>query len=185
MKDQKISIFLQDATFGQTMELLLLTNKLFAKSVTENTVIIIPKTPAKMKQYQDLVIHTFYLSHIEAKKAVNLLRAMLQLKQVHVNEELNALIVRDEPERIRLAQKVIEANDIPGAEVMMEVEIIEVSRDKLSELGLNLSTSSIAAGIYSGDPAAADKIYHIYDLWGPEEPQYRCNLLFSPINQAV
>ena len=186
VKDQKISIFLQDATFGQTMELLLLTNRLFAKAVTENTVIIIPKTPAKMKQYQDLVIHTFYLSHIEAKKAVNLLRAMLQLKQVHVNEELNALIVRDEPERIRLAQKVIEANDIPGAEVMMEVEIIEVSRDKLSELGLNLSTSSMAAGIYSGDPAAADKNFTTSMTYGDlKNLSTGANLLFSPIPQAV
>ena len=186
VKDQKISIFLQDATFAQTMELLLLTNRLFAKAVTENTVIIIPKSPAKAKQYQDLVIHTFYLSHIEAKKAVNLLRAMLQLKQVHVNEELNALIVRDEPERIRLAQKVIEANDIPEAEVMMEVEIIEVSRDKLSELGLNLSTSSMAAGIYSGDPSAADKNFTSSMTYGDlKSLSTGANLLFSPIPQAV
>src|SRR4030065_203581 len=186
VKEQKIAIFLQDATFAQTMELLLLTNRLFAKSVTENTVIIIPKSPAKAKQYQDLVIHTFYLSHIEAKKAVNLLRAMLQLKQVHVNEELNALIVRDEPERIRLAQKVIEANDIPEAEVMMEVEIIEVSRDKLSELGLNLSTSSMAAGIYSGDPSAADKNFTSSMTYGDlKSLSTGANLLFSPIPQAV
>lgn len=187
LKDQKISIFLQDATFEQAMELLLLTNKLFAKAVTENTVIIIPKTPAKAKQYQDLVIHTFYLSHIEAKKAVNLLRALLQLKQIHVNEELNALIVRDEPERIRLAQKVIEANDIPDAEVMMEVEIIEVGRDKLSELGLNLSTSAMAAGIYSGDTAATgSKTFNSSLTYGDLKGlSTDANLLFSPIPQAV
>src|SRR3989304_2605411 len=94
LKEQKISIFLQDATFEQAMELLLLTNKLFAKVVTENTVIIIPKTPEKIKQYQDLVIHTIFLSHLEAKKAVNLLKALLQLKQVQVNEQLNTLIIR-------------------------------------------------------------------------------------------
>ncbi|MBI4745728.1 MAG: type II secretion system protein [Deltaproteobacteria bacterium] len=186
VKDQKISIFLQDATFAQTMELLLLTNRLFAKAVTENTVIIIPKNPAKAKQYQDLVIHTFYLSHIEAKKAVNLLRTMLQLKLIHVNEELNALIIRDEPERIKLAQKILEANDIPEAEVMMEVEIIEVSRDKLSELGLNLSTSSMAAGIYSGDPAASDKTFNTSMTYGDmKNLSAGANLLFSPIPQAV
>lgn len=158
LKDQKISIFLQDATFEQAMELLLLTNKLFAKGVTENTVIIIPKTPAKIKQYQDLVIQTIYLSHIEAKKAVNLLRALLQLKQVHINEELNAIIIRDEPEKIRLAQKIIEANDIPDAEVMLEVEIIEVLKGKSSELGLNLSQSSLSAGITADQATPASSM---------------------------
>lgn len=188
LKDQKISIFLQDATFEQAMELLLLTNKLFAKAVTENTVIVIPKTPAKVKQYQDLVIQTFYLSHIEAKKAVNLLRALLQLKQIHVNDDLNALIVRDEPERIKLAQKILEANDIPEAEVMMEVEIIEVSRDKLSDLGLSLSTSSMAAGIYSSDAVKsnADSAFATSMTYGSLKNLYSdTNLLFSPIPQAV
>lgn len=181
LRDQKISIFLQDATFEQAMELLLLTNKLFAKAVTENTVIIVPKTPAKVKQYQDLVIHTFYLSHIEAKKAVTLLRSLLQLKQVHVNEELNALIVRDEPDRIKLAQKIIEANDIPDAEVMLEVEIIEVSRDKLSNLGLNLSTASMGASISTdGTSPAANMTYG--QLKGLSTNQ---NLLFSAIPQVV
>lgn len=181
LRDQKISIFLQDATFEQAMELLLLTNKLFAKAVTENTVIIVPKTPAKVKQYQDLVIHTFYLSHIEAKKAVNLLRSLLQLKQVHVNEELNALIVRDEPDRIKLAQKIIEANDIPDAEVMLEVEIIEVSRDKLSNLGLNLSTSSMSAGISTDATAFATSLsYNQLKNLNADK-----NLLFSPLPQVV
>ncbi|MDO8445040.1 MAG: cohesin domain-containing protein [Deltaproteobacteria bacterium] len=187
LKDQKISIFLQDATFEQAMDLLLLTNKLFAKVVTENTVIIIPKTPAKIKQYQDLVIQTVFLSHIEAKKAVNLLRALLQLKQVHVNEELNAIIIRDEPERIKLAKKVIEANDIPDAEVMMEVEIIEVSRDKLSELGLNLSTSSLSAGIYSPDAVAnPDSGFTTSMTYGQlKDLSSNSNLLFSPLPQVV
>ena len=181
LRDQKISIFLQDATFEQAMELLLLTNKLFAKAVTENTVIIVPKTPAKVKQYQDLVIHTFYLSHIEAKKAVNLLRSLLQLKQVHVNEELNALIVRDEPDRIKLAQKIIEANDIPDAEVMLEVEIIEISRDKLSNLGLNLSTASINAGISTDGTSSATSLTYgqLKDLSANQ------NLLFSSLPQVV
>lgn len=182
LRDQKISIFLQDATFEQAMELLLLTNKLFAKAVTENTVIIVPKTPAKVKQYQDLVIHTFYLSHIEAKKAVNLLRSLLQLKQVHVNEELNALIVRDEPDRIKLAQKIIEANDIPDAEVMLEVEIIEVSRDKLSDLGLNLSTSSMGAGISTDDATSFATSLSYNQLKGLSAGK---NLLFSPLPQVV
>lgn len=181
IKDQKISIFLQDATFEQAMELLLLTNKLFAKAVTESTVIIVPKTPAKVKQYQDLVIHTFYLSHIDAKKAVNLLRALLQLKQVHVNEELNVIIVRDEPERIKLAQKIIEANDIPDAEVMMEVEIIEVSKNKSSDLGLSLSPSTIGAGITTDGTKIAESMTlgQLKGLSGDN------NLLFSPIPQVL
>jgi general secretion pathway protein D len=181
LKDARISIFLQDATFEQAMELLLLTNKLFAKAVTENTVIIIPKTPAKIKQYQDLVIHTFYLSHIEAKKAVTLLRALLQLKQIHVNEELNALIVRDEPERIKLAQKVIEANDIPDAEVMLEVEILEVSKGRLSELGLNFDPTKIGIGPTTNQAEFAKSMtYGQLKDFSPNQ-----NLLFSPLPQLI
>lgn len=176
IKRQKASIYIEDATFDQALELLLMTNKLFQKVVNENTIIIIPDTKAKRQQYQDLMIHTFYLSNLEAKKAVNLLRTLLQIKSIYVNEALNTIVVRDTPEVIELARKLLAANDLTDAEMMLEVEILEVQRSALEDLGLNLSPSSLSAGLYDltegdalsynqlKDATISDMVFSIPDL---------------------
>jgi len=147
VKKKKASIYIEDATFEQALDLLLMTNKLFQKVVNENTVIIIPDSKAKRQQYQDLMIHTFSLSNLEAKKAVNLLRTLLQIKSIYVNEALNTIVVRDTPDVIELAQKLLDANDLTDAEVMLEVEILEVQKSATENLGLSLSKDSASAGL--------------------------------------
>ncbi len=86
-------------------------NKLDKKILNSKTIILYPKTRDKKKQFDDQVIQTFYLSNLNAKKAVNMLRTMLQVRKIYVQEELNAIVLRDDPDVIRLAQKLIEAND--------------------------------------------------------------------------
>ena len=87
--------------------LILVSNRLFAKRVAENTVIVVPDNPGKRQQYDSLMVQTFYLSDADAKVAVNLLRTILNTRQVFVNEKLNALVVRDTPEKIELARKLL------------------------------------------------------------------------------
>lgn len=147
VKKQKASLYIEEATFGQALDLVLMTNKLFQKVVNENTIIIIPDTKSKRQQYQDLMIHTFALSNLEAKKAVNLLRTLLKIKSIYVNEELNTIVVRDTPEVISLAEKLLRANDLTDAEVMLEVEILEVGKTNLEELGLDLRPDEITASL--------------------------------------
>ena len=154
VKKSKASIYLENATFGQAMELLLTTNKLFKKVVNENTIIIIPDTKAKRKQYQDLLIQTFYLSNLKAKKSVNLLRTLLQIKSIYVNEKLNTLVIRDTPEVIELAEKILKANDLADSEVMLDVEILEVARNNTTNLGLDLNPDAIEAELI--DPSRTD-----------------------------
>lgn len=151
VKKKKASIYIEKATFEQAMDLLLMTNRLFQKVVNENTIIIIPDTKAKRQQYQDLLIHTFYLSNLKAKKAVNLLRTLLHIKSIYINEELNTIVVRDTPEVIELADKILKANDLADAEVMLDVEILEVARSSSENLGLDLSPDEIKAGVSSLD----------------------------------
>ncbi|MBE9537160.1 MAG: type II secretion system protein [Proteobacteria bacterium] len=146
VKKKKTSLYLENATFQQALELLLMTNKLFHKVVNENTIIIIPETKAKRQQYQDLLIHTFYLSNIEAKKAVNLLRTLLKVKSIYVNEALNTIVVRDTPEVVALAEKILMANDMADAEVMLDVEILEVSRGNSENLGLDIGVDAKITG---------------------------------------
>ncbi len=118
--------------------------KLNKKVLNESTIIIYPKTPDKEKQYEDLVVQTFYLDKLDAKKAVNLIRTMLQVKKIYVNEDLNAIVIRDTPEVVEVARKILEANDVPDAEVILDVEVIEVSKSNTEAFGLALSRYGVS-----------------------------------------
>lgn len=148
VKNDPITVFIKDAAFHQALSLILTTNKLFMKKISEDTILIVPKTKQKIDQYQDLLIRTFYLSNLKAKDMVNLLKTMLDTKKIYINEELNAIVVREAPEKIKLAEKIIEANDRRIAEVMLDVEILEVDRQKLLKYGYSLSkTFSIISSL--------------------------------------
>lgn len=144
LKDQNVSIYLENATFQQALEIICGINKLGKKVLNENTIIIFTKNPEKTKQYEELFVQTFYLNKLEAKKAVNLIRTMLQVKKIYVNEEMNALVIRDTPDVIEVAQKILEANDLPDAEVVLEVEVIEISKNNAESFGLALSRYAVS-----------------------------------------
>jgi general secretion pathway protein D len=144
IKDQNVTIHLENASFPQALDILTGMHKLGRKVLNESTIILYAKTPEKAKQYEDLVVKTFYLNRLDAKKAVNLVRTMLQVKKIYVNEENNALVIRDTPETIEVASKILEANDVPDAEVLLEVEIIELAKKNTESFGLALSRYSIA-----------------------------------------
>lgn len=137
VRDENITIFVKNTSFRDALNLVLTTNNLFMKRVAVDTLLILPKTKQKIDQYQDLLIRTFYLSNTRAKDMVNLLRTMLDTRRVFVNEELNTIVMRDSPGKIRLAEKIIEANDRQVAEVMFEVEVIEIARTNTLKYGWN------------------------------------------------
>ncbi|WP_369412211.1 secretin N-terminal domain-containing protein [Geotalea toluenoxydans] len=144
VKDQNFSIYLENATFQQALDIICGVNKLGKKVLNENTIIIYTKSPEKTKQYEELIVQTFYLNKLDAKKAVNLIRTMLQVKKIYVNEEMNALVIRDTPEVIEVAQKILDANDVPDAEVVLEVEVIEISKGNVENFGLALSQYAVS-----------------------------------------
>jgi len=141
------TLYLEKASFAQALELLLSMNKLDKKILNPKTIILFPKNKEKQKQFEDQIIQTFYLSNIDAKKAVNLLRTILQLRKVYVHEELNAVVIRDTPSVIKLAEKVLEANDRSSSEVVFDLELIEVSHGNDLRLGPKLSAYQVQAGI--------------------------------------
>ena len=144
VKDQNITIFLENASFQQAMDIITNLSKLGKKVLNESTIILYPRTPDKTKQYDELVVKTMYLTTLEAKKAVNLLRTMLQLKKIYVNEDLNALVIRDTPEMVDVAQKIIDANDIPEAEVLLDIEVLQLSKKDEVNFGLALSRYAVS-----------------------------------------
>lgn len=155
VKDQNITIFLENATFQQAMEVITSLTKLGRKVLNESTILIYPKTPEKVKQYEEMVVRTFFLNSMDAKKAVNLLRTMLQVKKIYVNEELNAVVIRDVPETVDVARKILEANDLVESEVVLDVEVIEVTRSNAEQFGLALSKYAVSMNTLNNNASPA------------------------------
>jgi general secretion pathway protein D len=158
VKDTNFSIYLENGTFYQALDVITELNKLDKKILNESNVIIYPKNPEKKKQYEELYLQTFYLNKIDAKKAINLLRTMMQIKKIYVNEEMNAIVIRDTPDVIALAGKILEANDIPDAEVILEVEVIELSKKNAENLGFLLSRYAISAQGFNNNTPFVDTL---------------------------
>jgi general secretion pathway protein D len=152
VKAQPVTVFVKDVSFQYALNLLLSTNKLFMKKISADTIIIVPKTKPKIDQYQDLMMKTFYLNNAKAKDAVNLLRSMLDTKKVYVNEAVNSLTIRDTPEKIKLIEKVIAANDLKEAEVILDVEILEIARTNALSYGWNFQPGLTIGASLSGTP---------------------------------
>ncbi|MBK7235654.1 MAG: secretin and TonB N-terminal domain-containing protein [Sterolibacteriaceae bacterium] len=139
--DLKVTVFVKDTNVEDTLDLILFQNQLEKKVLGENTVLIYPNTPAKTKDYQDLKIRRFQLANAEVKQAQTALKTLLKTRDVFVDEKTNSLIMRDTPAAVRLAEKVIASLDTAEPEVMLEVEVLEITRSRALDLGLAWPTS--------------------------------------------
>lgn len=146
MKETKVTLFMTDVSFDRFIDVLLKTNDLAARQINEKTLLVYPETPSKVKEYTDLQIKTFYLSNISSKKMVHLLTKILKIKDISENEKLNSIVIRGTDDVIELASKIIVANDCEPAEVILNVEILEVNRNKEQQLGIEFS-DSVTMGI--------------------------------------
>jgi len=157
VRAQRVTSYVKDLPLRQAFALMLSTNRLFAKQVSDNSLIVIPDTPAKHQQYDDLQVRTFYLSNADAKVAVNLFRTILNSRQIFVYEKLNAVVIRDTPDKIALAERLMHLNDRGGGEVEIDLEILEVDRTKLRDLGIFFTDQYQAAffTVPAGAPAVA------------------------------
>ncbi len=148
--DQKVTLYLKNSTIESAVYYTLLTNQLEQQVLNENTILIYPNTANKLKDYQELIVRSFFLTNADAKMVASTLKTILKSRDVVVDDKLNMLIVRDNPEAIRLASKLVALHDVAEAEVMLEVEILEVKRNRLFELGIawpdSLSLSPLATG---------------------------------------
>ena len=136
--DQRTSIFLKDSTIEAAIYYMLLTNRLEQQAMDANTLLIFPDSADKQKDYQQMIVKTFMLENAKASVIADTLKNLIKIHNVVVDDKLNMLIVRDNPEAIRLAGKLIATQDVPEPEVMLEVEVLEVARSRLMELGVSL-----------------------------------------------
>lgn len=134
--DTRATVVLRQTRVEDALTLIASTNQLAYKVIDPTTVLIYPKTPDKVKEYQDLMIRAFYLSSAEAKQTASLLKTMLKVKDPFIDEKLNMIMIRESPETIRLAERIVALHDMAEPEVMIELEVLEVKRSSLTELGI-------------------------------------------------
>jgi general secretion pathway protein D len=134
--DARTTISVKNAAVGKVIDLLLVTNQLAKKIVDSHTILVYPDTPQKQRSYQELVVKSFYLANADVKRAQNLLKTILKTRDVYVDDQLGLLVMRDTPEAVRLAEKLIASQDLAAPEVVLEVEVLEVSRNKLQQIGI-------------------------------------------------
>ncbi len=134
--DQKTSIMLKNSTIEAALYYILMTNQLDHQVMDTNTLLIYPNNAGKQKEYQQLVVKKFPLLNANAKAIAETLKTLMKPRDLVIDEKLNMLIMRDSPDAIRLAGKLIALQDVAQPEVMLELEVLEVSRTRLQELGI-------------------------------------------------
>lgn len=140
-QETKISIFVRQNTIEDILKLILTTNQLAYKVLNSNSLLIYPNTPAKQKDYQELVVKSFQVAHTDVKQMVAMIRGIVKAKDIYVNEQLNLFIMRDTLEAIRLTERLVSLNDYAEPEVMLEVMILDIARTNKFLLGPNFPQS--------------------------------------------
>src|SRR5882762_4324529 len=105
-------------------------------------VLIYTNIAAKQKDYEQQIVRTFYLTNAVPKDAESMLKTVLAAKTMFVDERTNVLVIRDTPDVVRMAEKLVASLDVAEPEVMLEVEVLELSRNRLQDLGIQYPTSA-------------------------------------------
>ena len=152
-RDQPVSIDLRGASLEQALSSLSTTTRNFWRSTGPRGVIVIPDTAAKRREYEEEIVRTFYLSNADLKETVDILRIVVDARRLAPMTANNAITIKDTPERITAAGKIITAIDKARPEVIIDVELLEVNRTHLHEYGLQVASPSSAPTGLSGQAA--------------------------------
>jgi general secretion pathway protein D len=155
--DSKTTIFVQEVPIEEAIDLVLDQNTLSRQILSSNMVLIYPNTAAKQKDYEEQIVHTFYLTNAAPKDVEGMLKSMLGAKTLFVDERTGVVVMRDTPDAVRMAQKLVASIDVPEPEVLIEVEVLEIARSKLLNLGITPpgSITATATSVAGGGSAAS------------------------------
>jgi general secretion pathway protein D len=141
-RDQPVSIDLRGQTLQEALNALSQTTRNFWRVTAPRTITVIPDTAAKRREYEEEIIRTFYLSNADLKETVDMLRIVVDARRISTITGTNAITIKDTPERITAATKIISSIDKARAEVIIDVELLEVNRTHLHEYGLQIASPS-------------------------------------------
>ena len=145
-RDQPITIDLRKRSLPDALTAVTMATRSFWKVTAPQTVVIVPDTPAKRREYEEEIVRTFFLSNADLKETQDILRLVIDTRRLSVVTAPNAISIKDTPERIVAAAKLISAIDKARPEVIIDVELLEVDRTRLTEYGLQIASPG-SAGI--------------------------------------
>jgi len=134
--DGKTTIFVQDVPVDEAIDLVLDQNGLARQILASNMVLIYPNNPTKAKEYEQQIVRTFYINNAEPKDVESMLKAVLGAKNMFIDDRSASVTLRDTPDAVRMAEKLVASLDVSEPEVMLEVEVLEISSSKLQDLGI-------------------------------------------------
>lgn len=149
--NKPMTIDIGNVTLEKALDILMLQTKNFYKVIDENTLLIAPDNRQKRQELEDQVIRTFYLSNAETKQVVAVLRTLLNARQVAENDGLNAVSIKDTPDKVAIAERIVASNDKSKGEIIVDVELLEINRTVAQNLGLDLSTKTMSLQFRTGD----------------------------------
>jgi general secretion pathway protein D len=151
LKDDKFTIDLRNLTFQKALETTMRQAGHFYKVIDEKTILVAQDTQQNRKEYEDQVVRTFFLSNGDVKDVSAMVRGLLDLRRMATVTQLNAIVIRDTADKVAVAERLIEVNDKAKAEVVLDVELLQLSTKKLLDLGAKISSyAPITTGTATG-----------------------------------
>ena len=161
----RATISVRETSIEEAIGMLLSANQLEQSVTGERSIAIYPNTPQKMKDYQQLVVRTFFLANSDVKTVAFTLKTLLKARDIVTDERIGIIMMRDTPEMIRMAERIISVQDLADPEVMLEVEVLEVKRTRGQELGIQWPDSASLTLLGSGGLNGL-KVYDLHRING-------------------
>lgn len=187
-QDKPFTVKLEDVTLEQALQQILSANKLFYKVLNPRTIIVVPDSPPMHAQYDDLVVRVFFLSHADAQELSQTVNTIMRIPQMAVpptviaNKTANTLTVRATAPVMEVIERLIRSNDKPRAEVVIDVQILEVNRARAKQFGLNLS--QYAAGFTFSPEVAPPNTSAPPTGAPPSPPPFNVNTVSQGVSTA-
>lgn len=185
-RDARISLRLQGVKVSEALRIIAQANRLAFTVLGDRALLVYPETPVKRNEYRRLTVRAFSLSNAVAKDVALNLRTALKAREVSSDDKANVVVMRDTPEMIRMAERLIALYDVADPEVMLDVEVLEVSRSELSKLGLvapdsvSIGNPTSTGGIVIGSDGIRASVLNPVALINLKQRENTTDLLANP-----
>jgi general secretion pathway protein D len=181
LQDQTVQLDLRDVPFEQALNALAAVGHTFHRVLDSRVVMVVPDTPQKRREYEQQIVKTFFLSNADLKETIDLLRIVLGARRVAPLPGANALTINDTPDKVAAAEKIVDVLDKKRAEVVVEVEILEVNRGRLRDYGIEITsnvpgTEGVAGAIFPNP---------LQNTTLDQNPYKKSNLLISSLPGVI
>jgi general secretion pathway protein D len=189
-QDKAYSTTLEDVTVEQALQQIMTANQLFYKVLNPKTILVINDLPNKRQQYDDMVVKVFYVSHVGAQELAQMVNTIMRVPQMpvppvimaHPDKTVNTITVRGTAQVVDIIGKIIQSNDKPRAEVVIDVQILEVNRNRAKAYGFNLNNYAI--GLIFSPEVAPPNTSTPPAVAPPSPPPFNLNTISQGVSTA-